>query len=320
VRGASLGALVKPFPSARIKILNLLLVTALAALLAVSLTYVLPSKFVASASILLDSSGDFLGLANIGPLSEMLPSSALGFQSRKENGFSYAAICNSRETLVHLLAARLDSTSSATYLSEFVPRTGSPTRRTEIAVDRLRRSITTRFDQRSGIFQVSVAHQKAAIAAGVANLLVRELKRFNAEVRTTKARDAVSFIQDRLGESRRNLSEAEERLVAFRNANARIGNAPELLLQQSRLERTVRLAEDVYALLARQYEMARIQEKNESPVFTALDVAVEPSRPNRMSRIVVAVVAASLAGLVYLLYGTTWAVSRLPARTSSASR
>jgi uncharacterized protein involved in exopolysaccharide biosynthesis len=181
----------------------------------------------------------------------------------------------------------------------------------EVAMSRLKKTIATRFDQRSGVFQIDVTHRSAAIATGVANLLAAELRRFNTDVRTTRARDAVGFVADRLEESKQALFKSENELAAFRSSNARIGNAPELQLQQSRLEREVHFNENIYALLSRQYELAQIQAKNETPVFTIMDPATAPTRPHRMSRVLIGVVAGLITGLVYLLGKSGLAAFRL---------
>jgi uncharacterized protein involved in exopolysaccharide biosynthesis len=284
---------------------------AVAAALAVGVTFILPPEYVSETSILLDSYSDLSSLLSLAQSSDILPGGILPGQSRKENGYSYASIITSRGTLEDLLNKPTGITPGETYLSVFAPASGTPQRKMEVAMTRLKKTIATRFDQRSGVFQISVTHRSAAIATGVANLLAAELRRFNTDVRTTRARDAVGFVADRLEESKQTLFKSENELAAFRSSNARIGNAPELQLQQSRLEREVHFNENIYALLSRQYELAQIQAKNETPVFTIMDPATEPTRPHRMSRVLTGVVAGLITGLVYLLGKSGLAAFRL---------
>jgi len=290
----------------------------LAALLAVGVTFVLPPRYVAETSILLDSYSDLSSLLSLAQSSDILPGGILPGQSRKENGYSYTSIITSREILADLLTRPTGRTPGETYMQVFAPRAGSPQRKLEVAMSKLKKSISTRFDQRSGVFQISVANPSGAIATGVANLLAAELRRFNTDVRTTRARDAVGFVQDRLVESKQSLSASENELAAFRASNARIGNAPELLLRQSRLEREVHFNENIYALLSRQYELAQIQAKNETPVFTVMDPAMEPTRPHRMSRFLTGLIAGLVTGLVYLLGKSGLAALRLDRRGPTA--
>jgi uncharacterized protein involved in exopolysaccharide biosynthesis len=298
-------------PRSRSEFGRLLGLMCLAAALAVGVTFLVPPQYVAETSILLDSYSDLSSLLSLAQSSDILPGGILPGQSRKENGYSYASIITSRGTLTDLLNQPTGRQPGETYLSVFAPRSGTPQRRVEIALSRLKKTIATRFDQRSGVFQISVTHRSGAIATGVANLLAAELRRFNTDVRTTRARDAVGFVADRLEESKQSLFKSENELAAFRSSNARIGNAPELQLQQSRLEREVHFNENIYALLSRQYELAQIQAKNETPVFTIMDPASEPTRPHRMSRVLTGVVAGLITGLVFLLGKSGLAAFRL---------
>lgn len=290
---------------------QLLALMAAAAALAVGVTFVVPAGYVAETSILLDSYSDLSSLLSLAQSSDILPGGILPGQSRKENGYSYTSIITSRSTLSDLLAHPTGRSPNETYLSVFSPGSGTPQRKLEVAMGRLKKAIATRFDQRSGLFQISVTHESPVIATGIANLLALELRRFNTDVRTTRARDAVGFVADRLQESKQSLTVSENELAAFKSANARIGNAPELLLRQSRLEREVHFNENIYALLSRQYELAQIQAKNETPVFTIMDPAMEPTRPHRMPRVLTGLIAGLVTGLVFLLGKSGLAALRL---------
>src|SRR5206468_8584754 len=69
---------------------------------------------------------------------------------------------------------------------------------------------------------------------------------------------------------------AEENLRNFREKNLRIGNSPQLLMEETRYVRLLRGEEEVYVTLRRQYEVAKIQEHKELPVLNVLDAAVPP--------------------------------------------
>jgi len=302
-------------PRSRGEFGRLLVLMCVAAALAVGVTFVLPPKYVAETSILLDSYSGLSSLISLAQSSDILPGGMLSGLSRKENGYFYSTFFTSRWALADLLNQPTGRHPGETYLSVFAPLSGTPQRKVEVALNRVKKTIATRFDQRSGIFQISVSHRSAAIATGVANLLAAELRRFNTDVRTTRARDAVGFVADRLEESKQSLNKSENELAAFRSANARIGNAPELQLKQSRLEREVQFNENIYALLSRQYELARIQEKNETRVFTIMDPATAPTRPLRFSPGLGGLLAAFIAGAAYVLIQVgLWSAGRSEAR------
>src|SRR6185436_6731169 len=79
-------------------------------------------------------------------------------------------------------------------------------------------------------------------------------------------------------EAEQALSRAEQSLTHFREANLRIGNSPQLQLELARLEREVETRSELYRLLARQFEMARIEEKRDTPTFSIIDPARPPVR------------------------------------------
>jgi uncharacterized protein involved in exopolysaccharide biosynthesis len=252
-----------------------------------------PAKYEVNASILLDDSGIGTNLLDVAQLSEYFPSGALGSQARSENGYAYKEIVESSTMLGSLLEMLDPSRSHTRVLDRFSAPGGSLEKRAERALRKLRKSISTKFESKPGILKISVINRDPILAAFIANQLIGGLQKFNVETRRTQARDAVVFVQGRLGEARDALTVAEDRLAEFRERNARIGNAPGLLLQQNRLERVVRLSEDIYALLAKQLEIARNQEKWEASVFTIIDSAVPPTRPTGFPPIL----AGALAGI-----------------------
>jgi uncharacterized protein involved in exopolysaccharide biosynthesis len=266
-------------------------------LLATGLTFVWPAKYDATTSLLLDSSKGLSGILESGGLSDLLPSGSLG-GSNEENGFAYVQLCRSNSILGQVLSA---PSGGRTIFESFAPAMGTPREREEEALDRIRKSLSTSFDARANVLRITVRTRDPALSAEIANRLVGALRRFNSEVRSTRSRDALSFAQARLGESHASLVRAEQNLSSFQASNARIGNAPVLLTQLKRLERELRLNEETYALLSRQVELSRIQDKRDSPVFSIVDSAVQPAKPTRISPLIAGVLGAMFCGFAAFL-------------------
>jgi uncharacterized protein involved in exopolysaccharide biosynthesis len=281
-----------------------------AAILAVIATYILPTKYTARGSILLDAGGDGMNLLNLAQMTDLLPPGVLQSAGRKENGYAYLAIAQSRSLLTDLLHRPQLSNPGRSYLDSFQRIHASEPRRTEIIVKELRESIALDFDARNGVLQIAVTNPNPVIAADIANQLVLELKRFNSDVRDSKARDAVRFVEARSQEAKAALTKAEDQLADFNRANLRIGTSPSLELQQKRLERNVRFNEEAYALLAKQLEISRIEEKKESSVFTAMDQAIPPTKPNRFPRVIAALLAAFISGTAFFLFASWRALAQ----------
>ena len=69
-----------------------------------------------------------------------------------------------------------------------------------------------------------------------------------------------------------------------------------------RLLRDVKYYEVIFDLLARQYEMAKIDEARDSSVIQVMDKAIEPDRKSRPKRSLIVLVSALAAGMVAILW------------------
>jgi len=61
------------------------------------------------------------------------------------------------------------------------------------------------------------------------------------------------------------------------------------------LQRRLNTAQDLYLTLLREFETARIEEVNDTPVLTVIDSAIPPRRKSHPRRILIAGVATSVA-------------------------
>lgn len=283
------------------------------ALVAVSASFLYPAKYSSEAAILIESPDDLSAALSLSQFSEAFSASGLGGLSGRENGYTYIEVLRGRTVLEDILKAANPGTTPPKFYAAYFCRGNLQDGRTwETAVLKLRKAIALGYSTRDHILRISVRHRNAEVAAGIADLLIKELASFNANVRSTRAHEAAQFIQERFRESEEALGTAEQKLLTFQETNVRIGNAPELRLAQHRLERNVRLDEEVYDLLAKQLEAARIQEKRETPVFTVVDHPTVPPEPERMPPIVAAIVGFALAiGASVLMW---WFVERARVR------
>jgi len=296
--------------SRRPKITKKLLVTcAVVAILAGAVSYIGPHTYESRVLLLLESSGDN-GVLSLLQGADFPAISSMAALSGKQPGQAYAEILQSRSLLTRLLQLPRPSKASETYFGSFAPQAGTPEKRMEKAVKRLRSSIEADFNPRSETLSIKVTNDDRVLASEVANQLSLELSDFNSKTRRTRASDASIFVRARLEEASGDLDRAEGALASFRSANARIGNAPLLLLQEKRLERRVLLAEQIHTLLTREYEMARIQEKKETPVFTVVDEAIPSVRPAGLHPVIAAGVAAIVTGVAALFIAAAYSLRR----------
>jgi len=135
------------------------------------------------------------------------------------------------------------------------------------------------YEKDGSISVLSVVSNDPIFSASLANDLLVALKQFVQENRLSKLKKNRIFIETRLAEMERELKVARKNLSLFRQKNQRIdaNHAPQLLDQQAWLMQEVRIKEEIYLLLKKEFEMARIEEEKEKPFIQVLDNAIPPS-------------------------------------------
>jgi len=166
---------------------------------------------------------------------------------------------------------------------------------------RLDKTMSVRVNNETNIVTVSVETRYPALSADVVNLLIDLLNSFNLETRRSNAAERRTFIEGRVTEAGRELRETEEELKSFLERNRQFESSPELQFQHDRLQRQVSIKQEVLTMLRRQYEEARIQEVNDTPVITVIDRAVSPekkSRPRRKLWVILALLGGGVVAMV----------------------
>jgi uncharacterized protein involved in exopolysaccharide biosynthesis len=152
--------------------------------------------------------------------------------------------------------------------------------------------------------KVVVFDHDPLVAATIANRMASELDRINQEMGRSNAKEKREFIEERRREVLRDLEANEAELTRFREENRSYASSPQLMLEFERINRRVRLAEELSLTLVRELEMARIDEYKDMPVINVLDRALPPAfrhSPRRGLIVLTTGVVAFFAGLVLVL-------------------
>jgi len=148
---------------------------------------------------------------------------------------------------------------------------------------------------------VSVDSHDPDLAAAVANRLVDYVNEFNAKTRQSKARMRRLFVEGRIADSEGELRSIEDQLKTFYQRNRSWDQSPELRVEEGRLRRQVEIRQEVVLTLRREYEMARIEEVNDSPAITVIDPAVPPLEKSKPRRAFLVALGLSIGGALGLL-------------------
>lgn len=98
----------------------------------------------------------------------------------------------------------------------------------------------------------------------------------------------------------------------FREKNRRVGDSPQLLLEQERFVREVAINSTIYVELKKQYEVIKIEEIKNIPVINVMDKAraqVDREKPKRRIIVTVTFILAGIFAFTTVIlrhkYGST---------------
>jgi uncharacterized protein involved in exopolysaccharide biosynthesis len=227
--------------------------------------------------------------ANYGLIGSLLDIPALAVGSTGGNEALYAKILTSEEVLSEIIDQHWNYRGSPQAVSLYEiygvdeRRNGSapsPRARAELLKKLRDEAVTMNRDKSNGFMNVQVrVPRDPVLAAALANALVDRLDRFNIDTSTSRASRQLRFLQDRLQEVRRELSRAEDELVAFVEGNRAYRESPLLLQRYQRLSRDVEASNAVWVELRRQVELTRLEEQRDLSTLDILDRAAAPPRP-----------------------------------------
>lgn len=162
------------------------------------------------------------------------------------------------------------------------------------------------YESMDNIIELSVEDKDPVLAAALANRVVDRLKVYNHEKRISKIKTNRMFVEERLQEIKKELKDARNALTAFRRKNQRINidHAPHLYDQQQWLMQEVQAKQEVYLLLKKEFEVARIEEEKEKPFVEILDFAIPPDptfKPEKKLLLIVVSICSIVFGCILAL-------------------
>ena len=160
-------------------------------------------------------------------------------------------------------------------------------------------------DPQSGIMTVTASGKTPAIAVVVAHLLLTQLEAANSSIQRGYAEQQAIFLQHQTDDARKHLTDAEDALLQFYEANRTFQSSPALSFQESRLHRQVDMAQSLYLTLAQELQQEQFTASRDTPVFSIIDGPTVPGLrafPQRSRSVILAVFLCGFAmtGLVLL--------------------
>lgn len=186
----------------------------------------------------------------------------------------------------------------------------------------LKEKVTLTIDSKQGYLILKASFHDATLSAQVADQARELLQKYITRFKTEKAASKLAFIEGRYLEKKKDFEKTQERLAWYRDQNRNMSSAV-ARTEEERLQSEFNIAMNVYNELAKQLEQAKIQVKEETPVFSILEPAVihyEKTKPKKALIIVTWLFLGVMAGMG-IVFGKSflsgirqkWSENSLPA-------
>ena len=157
--------------------------------------------------------------------------------------------------------------------------------------------VTINLDSKQGFITLQAAFPEALLSAQVADQARELLQKYITRFKIEKASDKLSFIEQRYEEKKKEFEKAQIRLASFSDQNKNVTSAV-ARTEESRLQGDYTIALNVYNELAKQLEQAKIQVKEETPVFSILEPAMVPREKSKPKKPMIVFIWLFLGGIV----------------------
>jgi len=224
-----------------------------------------------------------------------------------QSGRFYADVLLSRRVVERVLQSyyslpgSVTTSDSATLLDLLGVKGRDSLERLQKGVKKLRGATSVDPAIRTNIVTLTVTARDPYLAAAVANRFVETVNEFNTRIRQSQAGRRRRFVEQQADSAERELRAAEDRLKSFYEQNRSWEHSPALQYRLGQLQRQVDIEKEVYLTLRRDLETARIDEVNDLPLISVIDVAV-PSRERKPRRALVVIASLVVGAVLSLSY------------------
>ena len=245
----------------------ILKVTLGAALLAVGISLLMPNIYTGTVKILPPQKSESSASALLGQLGGLasLAGGAIGIKNQAD---LYIAIFESR-TLMEKIIKRFD-----------LQKVYEDKTLTDTLKD-LRKNSAFSEDKKSGMITVEVSDHDPKRAADMANAFVEELAQLMQNFALTDASQKRVFFEQQMKQAKDKLTDDEILLDKTPNTSLKYMDAV----------RNVKYQEAVWEILAKQFEMAKLDEAKDFPLVQVLDKAIPPERKSKPKRALIVILS-----------------------------
>jgi hypothetical protein len=174
----------------------------------------------------------------------------------------------------------------------------------------LSRLISLEVNAKDGYLTLSTIMEEPGPAAQLAQRAQELLQQYIIEFKIMKTKANLVFVQQRYDEVAKEYNKAQQCLASFKDKNRGLSSAI-AGTDQEKLASQYNLLSGIYSELAKQLEQAKIQVKQDTPVFTIIEpvsIPTERSKPQRSLILLIWVFLGGVSGTV-IIFGKQYLVS-----------
>ena len=145
---------------------------------------------------------------------------------------------------------------------------------------------------KDGVITVEVSDRDPKRAADMANAFIEELGKMMQNFALTDASQKRVFFEQQMKQARDKLTDAELRL----------DKTPNTILKYMDAVRNVKYQESVWEILAKQFEMAKLDEAKDFPLIQVLDQATTPEKKSKPKRSLIVMLVTLVAFFIAVLW------------------
>lgn len=163
--------------------------------------------------------------------------------------------------------------------------------------------ISLNVNTKDGLITLSSTMPEARAAAQLGQKAQILLQQYVTEFKIKKAKANLDFIQQRYDETAIKFETAQEKLALFRDRNKNVSLAT-AKTEEEKLISQYSLILSIFSELSKQLEQAKIQVKQETPVFTIIEpvsIPLKKSKPDRITIILIWLLIGTFSGIGYLV-------------------
>lgn len=169
------------------------------------------------------------------------------------------------------------------------------------AQEELRSRISVTTTPRTGVILLRVRAERPLLGQQILENILTELDAYNLALRRKRAAAEREFIERRLTDVSAALRQAESHLSTFLQMNRDYSSSPVLRMDFNRLQRDVRMRQQIYTGVSQSFEQAKVEEIRNLPTVLVIDqpeARAASERPIAIRRTLLGLIAGLFVGIV----------------------